>query len=72
MTKYYEFNKKMRRPTFLDGVSKMADFDSLKARYTELIKDDADYHAILSDWLAIGNDFHKAYNDLVKESTENA
>ncbi len=69
--KYYKFNECLRRPTFIDGVSKLADFSSLKLRYIEMFGEDADYHALLSDWLTIGDDFHKAYNDLARETTEN-
>jgi len=71
VAKPYKFNNKLPRPSFIQGISKMADFGSLRERYAELLENEnADYHALLSDWIAVGEDFQKAYTAATKELTE--
>ncbi len=73
MTKFYKFNKKLPKPSIIEGISKMADFRTLRERYAELLeKENADYRAILSDWISVGQDFQTSIDIATKELSEKA
>lgn len=55
------------RPDFMDGVASLVDVrgDLLKFNDSKT-PEEADYNAILSDWLAVYDDFKKAVGKNVK------
>ncbi|HNN12737.1 MAG TPA: hypothetical protein PKL78_04215 [Anaerolineales bacterium] len=73
MKKLYSFNKKLPQPSIIEGISKMADFQTLKERYRELLdNENVDFHAILSDWIVVGKDLQSSIdlaNQELLEST---
>lgn len=73
MTQFYEFNNKIKKPSIVESISKMADFSNIRERYLELFIDkNADYKAILSDWITVGEDIYYAIEISEKESADNA
>ncbi|MEH1777066.1 hypothetical protein [Nostoc sp.] len=49
------------RPSLIEGVARMVDFGNrLQVYNTSLSSEQADYLALLSDWVVVGNDLKKA------------
>lgn len=52
-------------PSFLEGVARLFDFSgSLNAYNCSESPEQADFNAISSDWIVVGDDFRKAIKDL--------
>ena len=71
MTKFYKFNKRLPKPSVTEGVAKMVDFRSLREKYAKLLENNADYNAILSDWVSVGQDIRDSIEIAKKELPEN-
>ncbi|MBN3951909.1 MAG: hypothetical protein HWQ38_37785 [Nostoc sp. NMS7] len=49
------------RPSFIEGVARIVDFgNTLQVYNTSLSPGQADYLALLSDWVVVGNDLQNA------------
>lgn len=49
------------RPSFLEGVARIFDFAGTLSEYNRSrTGEEADYQALLSDWLAVGDDIREA------------
>lgn len=52
------------RPSLIEGVARMVDFgNTLQVYNTSLTAEQADYLALLSDWLVVGHDLNKAMSE---------
>lgn len=53
------------RPSFLGGVAALVDFGNTLFVYNESVTpEQADYFAVKSDWVAVGNDLRRAIREL--------
>lgn len=59
------------RPSFLEGVARIFDFCNVLQRYNiHETSEEADEHALLSDWYAIGEDMKSAVREVARQASE--
>ncbi len=61
------------RPSFLTGVARVVDFGGVLNTYNVSPSDEeADYYALLSDWLSVGDDLEHALEQYEEKTFEGA